>query len=127
MPTSRCYNCGVPGHQTQVCPRYGPRCPEPGKAFADYAKEHERIMDLVAADILAEHLGHNYEERDEVVPDASIEKREPSRPKVALRNQIRSVTCPTCNAQPGQSCRSKNGKRLSDSHRSREEAYLGRH
>jgi len=58
----RCRNCGLLGHKTQVCPRYGPWYPEPGKTKEDYAKEAERIANLVAADVIAEHEGHELQE-----------------------------------------------------------------
>lgn len=125
MPTTRCYNCGVSGHQTQVCPRYGPRYPEPGKSTEDYAELAQQIMNQVAADILLEHA--NVEERDEV---AAAEIRPPRkqrpkpRPPIEQIHAVREVTCPSCGSLPGKACRSKDGGRLSDSHRDRRKAYL---
>lgn len=58
----RCRNCGTLGHKTQVCPRYGPWYPEPGKTRADYTKLAEKIVQLVAKDIMAEHEGREPEE-----------------------------------------------------------------
>lgn len=51
----RCYNCGVVGHKTQVCPSYGPRYPEPGKTRLDYGDLEKQIANLFAADIIREH------------------------------------------------------------------------
>lgn len=50
----RCRNCGLL-HQTQHCPNYGPAFPEPGKTFEDYLELYEKIQNLVARDIIAEH------------------------------------------------------------------------
>lgn len=125
MPTTRCYNCGVPGHQTQACPRYGPRYPEPGKTHLDYAQQAQEIMNKVAADILAEHLGVG--EQDEVhLEDTRTIRRRAARTKPPLDyiKAIRTVPCPVCDAVAGRACRSKTGKRVSDSHKDREEAYV---
>ena len=124
MPTTRCYNCGVPGHQTQVCPRYGPRFPEPGKSAEDYVELAQEIMNKVAADILLDHvLG----EQDEVhLEDSRTTRRRAARTKPPLDyiKAIRTVPCPVCDAVAGRACRSKAGKRVSDSHRDREDVYL---
>jgi hypothetical protein len=58
----RCRNCGLLGHRTQVCPRYGPWYPEPGKTKEDYEKEATRIAQLVAADVIAEHEGRELQD-----------------------------------------------------------------
>lgn len=122
MPTTRCYNCGLPGHQTQVCPRYGPRFPEPGKTINDYAEEQQRIMDLVALDVITEHYGLS-EEQGEV--ELSPESRKHGiRPGTEHRRAVRTVACPTCGSEPGHTCRSAHGKRVSDNHKARETAYL---
>lgn len=62
--TSRCYNCGLPGHQTQVCPHYGPRYPAPGKTAEDYAEVTDRVRKLIAADIINEHNADHSEDED---------------------------------------------------------------
>lgn len=63
-PTSRCYNCGIPGHQTQVCPHYGPRFPGPGMTVADYEETAQKIRNLLAADIINEHNSDHSEDED---------------------------------------------------------------
>jgi hypothetical protein len=45
-----------------VCPRYGPWYPEPGKTKEDYEKEANRIAQLVAADVIAEHEGRELQD-----------------------------------------------------------------
>lgn len=55
MAVDRCRNCGDPDHLTRYCKAYGPWFPEPGKQSLDYAAEAERIQNLIAGDILAEH------------------------------------------------------------------------
>lgn len=62
--TSRCYNCGLKGHQTQVCPHYGPRYPAPGKTAEDYAKVADKVRKLIAADIINEHNADHSEDED---------------------------------------------------------------
>ena len=89
----RCRNCGLLGHKTQTCPRYGPWYPEPGKTKEDYAKDAERIANLVAADVIAEHEGH--ELQDEYVTNKSGAKRmKPGRPR---RKSGRSIPDPETN------------------------------
>lgn len=73
----RCRNCGTLGHRTQVCPRYGPWYPAPGKTRDDYTKLAERITKLVAADIMAEHEGRELEE--EYAPRKKVKSGEKSR------------------------------------------------
>jgi hypothetical protein len=51
----RCRNCGALEHRTQDCAEHGPWFPEEGKTAADYAEQAQKISDLVAADIIAEH------------------------------------------------------------------------
>jgi hypothetical protein len=50
----RCRNCGEL-HPTQTCEVHGPWYPEEGKTAGDYAELTEKIANLVAADIIAEH------------------------------------------------------------------------
>lgn len=64
----RCRNCGSLGHRTQSCLENGPWFPEPGKSKEDYAAEAERIANLVAADVMAEHEGRKLEETYEWAP-----------------------------------------------------------
>jgi hypothetical protein len=50
----RCRNCGET-HPTQNCGEFGPWYPEEGKTAADYADLAEKINNMVAADVIAEH------------------------------------------------------------------------
>ena len=114
MPTSRCYNCGIPGHQTQDCPRHGPRYPEPGKSFKDYAAKYQEIMDLVAADILREHMGHS--EDDDIV----LTPQSGGRRLGAQEEIFRANPCPSCGSPVPETCYSKTGKPVK-SHAARRE------
>ena len=64
---NRCYNCGLHGHGTKVCPTYGPYWPEPGKSRDDYAELTAKIQGLLAEDIIKEHEGV-VDDDEEVVP-----------------------------------------------------------
>jgi len=102
----RCYNCGLEGHKTQVCPSYGPHYPEPGKTREDYKELSQRIANRFAADIIQEH---------EVHEDGIIPKKPPKyanvRPGTSDRERIlRSFVCGFCGAEPGAKCTSVNGK-----------------
>ena len=83
MPTSRCYNCGLPGHQTQACPRHGPRYPAPGKTAADYVEQAERVRNLIAQDIVNEHNANHLEDPnlDELPPRPRGGRRKPAHPQ----------------------------------------------
>jgi hypothetical protein len=81
--TSRCYNCGLPDHQTQVCPRYGPRYPEPGKTALDYAAKAQEIMNLVAADIVKEHNAEHQEDGEDEGIQADERERRNARARAA--------------------------------------------
>ena len=54
------------GHKTNVCPKWGPWFPEPGKTKDDYEKLAKKIANLIAGDIMAEHEGR--ELQDEYAP-----------------------------------------------------------
>jgi len=98
----RCYNCGIQGHKTQNCPSFGPRYPAPGKSGQDYGDEAQRIMQLFAADILAEHMVDE-DDADGTVNWLAGKKLSP--PEAAAREFI----CPTCGASVGQRCHTKSG------------------
>lgn len=51
----RCRNCGGLEHLTHQCEEFGPWYPQPGVPLDHYAGDKERIDNLVAGDILAEH------------------------------------------------------------------------
>ena len=79
----RCRNCGLM-HKTQHCPSFGPAYPAPGKTFADYLDEYERIQNLVAGDVLKEHYNHDHgsvEEEDTLSPYAGNKKGGKRAPK----------------------------------------------
>ena len=101
MSQLRCYNCGLPGHKTQICPRYGPRYPEPGKTVTDYAEENQRILNLFAADIVEEH-----DEGDMLTRPRRIGPRTPGDKEAHLRQ----FYCTYCGAQPGRRCQTKAGQ-----------------
>ena len=109
---SRCRNCGILNHQTQHCPRYGPWYPEPGKTREDYAALAERIVTLVAGDILAEHEGSEGHEH----PEEMEAKSRGGRPKgKSLSDQdaealARPCPNPNCLAPSGQWCTTQTGR-----------------
>lgn len=115
MTTSadRCRNCGLM-HRTQNCPSYGPMFPAPGKNKTDYIKEHQKIQDLLAGDILREHYGHDHD--DDQVPSRG---HGPATKEPELTYQ--SVTCGVCGADPGDPCHSKGGLKCK-SHKARIDA-----
>lgn len=104
----RCWNCGILGHKTQTCPRWGPRCPGPGKTSQDYAEEAQRIHDLIAGDLLREHLGHGHD-GDE---GGAVDQR-PARGlgRATREARARAYACPLlmCLASVGDPCRSRKG------------------
>jgi predicted RNA-binding Zn-ribbon protein involved in translation (DUF1610 family) len=99
----RCYNCGLQGHKTQHCPKFGPRYPAPGKTRQDYVDEDDRIMGLFAADILAEHT--------EVDEDEEADRSRLGALKLGNREEAaRQFACTTCGAAVGQRCQTNTGK-----------------
>ena len=98
MTTSadRCRNCGLL-HKTHTCPSWGPMFPAPGKTKEDYAKLHEKIQNMLAADIIAEHDGD----------DGDDTRYETPRTR---EGKYRTVACVTCQAPVGESCVSKLGQ-----------------
>lgn len=114
MP-ERCYNCGIPGHLTQNCARYGPKYPAPGKTSADYVELNQQIMNKVAQDIIVEHMDHAEEEE-------SLGSNLPRRLVNPLSERRIKVACENCGADPGQWCMTKNGGHSERLHISRREA-----
>ena len=106
----RCRNCGLL-HKTYACPSYGPMFPEPGKSREDYAELNEKIQNQIAADVLAEHYGHD-DDGDvlgKIMMPRAVQEAE------AIRRQH---ICDTCGAQPGNACVTSRGI-TSKSHKSR--------
>lgn len=106
----RCRNCGLL-HKTHACPSYGPMFPAPGKEKGDYAKLHQEIQDMLAADILAEHHGHDHEDirTPSRIPGSGVKEPELT---------YQSVVCPTCDSKPETACISRSGLN-SRSHKAR--------
>lgn len=107
----RCRNCGLL-HKTQACPSWGPMFPAPGKAKGDYTEEYERIQNLIAGDILAEHYGHD--------SDNQVYQRVGHGPPPREHEgKARNVDCPTCPSLAGEVCRTVNGNPTDRSHMAR--------
>jgi predicted RNA-binding Zn-ribbon protein involved in translation (DUF1610 family) len=117
----RCHNCGLEGHRTQHCAKYGPRYPAPGKTSQDYSDEAQRIANLFAADIIREHEGHSHDGY-EFVDDASSLMETRQQPKQRKRAEVevlaRKHTCPMCGSEPELTCRTRDGLRT-QAHRAR--------
>lgn len=115
---SRCRNCGILAHKTQHCPRYGPWYPEPGKTRADYKALDDEITDKVAADILAEHEGHDHE--PEYVTPVSRGGR-PQKVREPTTGEAEALTrhCTHCLAPSGQHCTTSAGRVAENLHRAR--------
>jgi hypothetical protein len=96
----RCYNCGLEGHRTQVCPSYGPWYPEPGKDKGDYADKAQHIANLFAADIIREHGGDD----DEPITDLEVSRGNLT--TTELEQIVLKYPCTLCKVEPGQRCRS---------------------
>lgn len=95
MTTSadRCRNCGLL-HKTHACPSFGPMFPAPGKSRESYEAENTRIQNLIAADVMREHYGHD-DDLSGIVSTRSVQEDEAER---------RSHLCGTCGAEPGRGC-----------------------
>ena len=111
---TRCRNCGNPAHKTQNCPRFGPWYPEPGKSKADYTELEEEINRKVAADILAEHEGHDGEDNIVMAQIRPAVGNSDPREKVA-----QTYDCPTCGVASGYVCVSTSGRMSKHSHKMR--------
>lgn len=121
MTPLRCYNCGNLGHKTQFCPRFGPRYPEPGKTSQDYGDEAQRIANLFAADIVAEHEDHG-----EGDPVLSRKRRVSSgAPPSELELRYRQFPCEYCGAKVGDACTAKSTGQPVGSHSPRAKALSG--
>jgi hypothetical protein len=126
MTPLRCYNCGLIGHRTQSCARYGPRFPEPGKTFQDYTSERERIANLFASDIIADHQSHTVDEDEDtyVPPPAPPAGERPEPPPSKLELAHRNFTCDYCKAEPGRRCVNRHGVLVNLAHSSRTRQHL---
>lgn len=100
-PLLRCNNCGVLGHLPRVCPNYGWYYPAPGKTREDYVEDRQRVQDLIAADIIAEH------EVDEADDDAVVFQG--VRPSAERKAEALRRPCPLCGQRPGAKCRTQRG------------------
>jgi hypothetical protein len=84
--------------------------PAPGKTREDYEEEYVRIQNLIAADVMAEHYGHDGEDDlSEVLSPGQVQEAEVIR---------RTHPCDTCDAKPGDPCVTKKGT-VTKSHNSR--------
>lgn len=96
----RCRNCGLL-HKTYACPSFGPMFPAPGRSRESYEEENTRIQNLIAADVLAEHYGHDDDEIARILNPRQVQEAEAER---------RSYACETCGAEVGKPCRSRKGE-----------------
>lgn len=108
----RCRNCGLL-HKTYACPSFGPMFPAPGRSRESYEEENTRIQNLIAADVMREHYGHDGD--DEIV--VALNPRQLQEAETARRSHV----CDTCGAQPGRPCLSRKGE-PSKAHKSRYDA-----
>lgn len=95
-PMIRCNNCGTVGHFPKSCPNYGFYYPAPGKTRDDYLEDRQRVQDLFAADIIAEHEGHDDDEGTHLFAGA--------RPGKERRDAALQLECPRCHQPPGERC-----------------------
>lgn len=112
MTPLRCYNCGLLGHKTQFCPSFGPKYPSPGKTAEDYAKEAQRIANLFAGDIVAEH---SHDEGPVLRP----KPKRPVNPPSDVESFYRDFPCEWCGALGGEACRSKTTNTAGKAHGAR--------
>lgn len=118
----RCYNCGLEGHRTENCPRFGPYWPEPGKTLEDYAELKQIISNKIASDIISEH-----EEHDEGEVLAPKKKGEPAgKPPGVLELRYRKYNCGFCGAPIGTACISKSTGSPAHAHSSRINQFTGK-
>lgn len=111
----RCRNCGILDHKTQHCPRYGPWYPEPGKQREDYVELANLITELVARDVLAEHMV----DHDENLAGRERDELPPLKGSTSLEQLARQYKCKSCGAEPEQPCTQRGGKVSERSHRPR--------
>lgn len=100
-PLIRCNNCGTLGHLPRSCPNYGWYFPAPGKTREDYAEDYQRVQDLIAADIIAEHAVDEDDDHLHLFAGAR-----PGPEKKAKALQLR---CDRCGQGPGERCLSGRG------------------
>lgn len=100
-PLLRCNNCGTLGHLPRKCPNYGWYYPAPGKTREDYIEDRQRVQDLIARDIIAEH--------DPVEDDGHLYVFQSARPSPELKAKARALTCPRCERGPGEKCQTEDG------------------
>lgn len=100
-PLLRCNNCGTLGHLPRTCPNYGWYYPAPGKSREDYEDDRQRVQDLIAGDIIAEH------EPDEADLDAIVFGS--ARPTAQQKADALNRTCPRCEQPPGSKCKTSAG------------------
>lgn len=112
-PLLRCNNCGLLGHLPRSCPNYGWYYPAPDKTREDYAEDRQRVMDLIAGDIIREH------EPDEA--DDQLYVFQGARPGPERKAAAMKLACPKCGQGPGNRCRTDAGK-TSEPHKSRLDA-----
>jgi hypothetical protein len=105
-------------HKTQHCPRYGPWYPEPGKTREDYAELAAEIADKVAADILAEHEGHDHVEAVEPMSRGGRPRTRGTKAKDA-EALTRHCPNPNCLAVPDQWCTTQTGRQAEHLHKVR--------
>lgn len=101
-PLLRCNNCGILGHLPRACPNYGWYYPAPGKTREDYAEDRQRVLDLIAGDIIREHEPHE--------DDLDLIVFQSARPTQEQKDRARKITCPRCQRGPGEKCRTDAGK-----------------
>lgn len=100
-PLLRCNNCGTLGHLPRSCPNYGWYFPAPGKVREDYAEDRQRVLDLIAADIIREHE-----------PDETEDHSGSTRPQDRMKDYLElKVECMTCTAPVGAMCTTAGGER----------------
>lgn len=97
----------------RTCPNYGWYFPAPGKTREDYNQDRERVQNLIAGDIIAEHEVHEDDDRLYVFQGA--------RPGSERKARALKLFCPTCKRVPGDRCRTAAGK-LSEPHKARLDA-----
>jgi hypothetical protein len=95
-PLLRCNNCGTLGLLRRTCPNYGWYYPAPGKTREDYTEVRQRVQDLIAADIIAEHEPHE-DDLDSIVFQSA-------RPTAPAKVAALARTCPRCEQPPGAKC-----------------------
>lgn len=89
------------GHLPRSCPNYGWYFPAPGKSREDYAEDRQRVQDLIAGDIIAEHTVD--EADDEVIVFQG------ARPTAQQKAEALQRKCPRCHEEAGNRCKTSAG------------------